>query len=124
MTSKHIALVETKTFEVKDDGSGGRIPSPKSVIRYQLGNHLGSASLELDDIGAVISYEEYYPYGNTAYQAGRNVAEVGLKRYRYTGKERDEESGFYYHGARYYVAWLGKWISSDPVGERAGVNPG
>ena len=37
------------------------------------------------------------------------------KRYRYTGKERDEESGFYYHGARYYAAWLGKWTSCDPV---------
>jgi RHS repeat-associated protein len=38
------------------------------------------------------------------------------KRYRYTGKERDEESGFYYHGARYYAAWLGRWTSADPSG--------
>ena len=29
----------------------------------------------------------------TSYQAGRSAAEVSLKRYRYTGKERDEESG-------------------------------
>jgi RHS repeat-associated protein len=71
--------------------------------------------LELDDAGAVISYEEYYPYGSTSYQAGRSVAEVGLKRYRYTGKERDEESGLYYHGARYYAAWLGRWVSADPA---------
>ncbi|UEM17458.1 hypothetical protein J4G43_015390 [Bradyrhizobium barranii subsp. barranii] len=26
------------------------------------------------------------------------------KQYRFAGKERDEESGLYYHGARYYCA--------------------
>ena len=55
-----------------------------------------------------------YPYGSTSYQAGRSVAEVSLKRYRYTGKERDEETGLNYHGARYYAPWLGRWTSCDP----------
>jgi RHS repeat-associated protein len=44
------------------------------------------------------------------------------KRYRYTGKERDEESGFYYHGARYYAPWLARWTSADPGGMVDGVN--
>ena len=38
------------------------------------------------------------------------------KRYRYTGKERDEENDLYYHGARYYAPWLGRWTSCDPAG--------
>ena len=79
------------------------------LIRYQFGNHLGSASLELDDQAQIISYEEYYPYGSTSYQAVRSQTEVSLKRYRYTGKERDEESGFNYQRARYYAPWLGRW---------------
>jgi RHS repeat-associated protein len=116
---KRIALVETQTVK-EENGVSRKIDSPKPIILYQLGNHLGSASLELDEIGNVISYEEYYPYGSTSYQGGRNVAEVSLKRYRYTGKERDEESGLYYHGARYYAAWLGRWISCDPI--RIGKN--
>ena len=66
---------------------------PAQLVRYQLGNHLGSAALELDGAGQVISYEEYYPYGATSYQAGRNASEVSLKRYRYTGQERDSETG-------------------------------
>ncbi len=82
-----VALVETRT-----QGSDG---SPSLLTRYQLGNHLGSASLELDDAGQTISYEEYYPYGSTSYQAVRSGSEVSPKRYRYTGKERDEESGLY-----------------------------
>ena len=45
-----------------------------------------------------------------------------LKRYRYTGMERDEETGLNYHGTRYYAPWLARWTSCDPLGERAGVN--
>ncbi|MGH8059255.1 MAG: RHS repeat-associated core domain-containing protein, partial [Candidatus Entotheonellia bacterium] len=104
---QRIALVETRT-----QGNDG---SPVQLIRYQLGNHLGSASLELDDAGHMISYEEYYPYGSTSYQAVRSGVEVSANRYRYTGKERDEESGLYYHGARYYAPWLGRWTAFDPA---------
>jgi RHS repeat-associated protein len=118
MDDKHrIALVETKTFDVASP-----LTTNLSLIRYQVGNHLGSASLELDDVGRIISYEEYYPYGSTSYQAGRSAAEVSLKRYRYTGIERDEESGLNYHTARYYLPWLGRWGSCDPIGAKAGLN--
>jgi RHS repeat-associated protein len=110
---QRITLIETKTFEDKD---GESLAAQKPLIRYQLGNHLGSAAVEVDSGGKVISYEEYYPYGNTAYQAVVNSVEVSLKRYRYTGKERDQESGLYYYGARYYAAWLGRWVSCDPIG--------
>jgi RHS repeat-associated protein len=114
---QRIALVEIKTVE-----NGNPIAAPEPVQRYQFSNHLGSASLELDHQSQIISYEEYYPYGSTSYQAGRSAAEVSLKRYRYTGMERDEESGFSYHGARYYAAWIGRWISCDPSGLKAGFN--
>jgi RHS repeat-associated protein len=98
------------------------VASPKLLTRYQLGNHLGSAVLELDGGAQVISYEEYYPYGSTAYQAVRSGVEVSPKRYRYTGKERDEETGFSYHGARYYAPWLGRWTACDPAGLVDGTN--
>jgi RHS repeat-associated protein len=66
------------------------------------------------------AYEEYYPYGSTSYQAVRSQTETP-KRYRYTGKERDEENCFTYHGARYYAPWLGRWASADPSGLGDGV---
>jgi RHS repeat-associated protein len=103
---QRMALVETRT-------QGNEPGVPQQLTRFQLGNHLGSASLDLDDQAQLISYEEYTPYGSTAYQAVRSQAETP-KRYRYTGKEYDEESGLYYHEARYYAAWLGRWTSCDP----------
>jgi RHS repeat-associated protein len=108
-----IALAETRNHV--DDGT------PVQVIRYQLGNHLGSASLEVDEQARIVSYEEHTPYGSTSYQAVRSLTEVP-KRYRYTGKERDEESGLYYHGARYYAPWLGRWTRCDPMGLRDGIS--
>jgi RHS repeat-associated protein len=114
---QRVALIETLTIQNQTP-----IAQPQPLVRYQLGNHLGSVSLELDAGAAVITYEEYTPYGSTAYCAGRNAAEVSLKRYRYTGKERDHENGFTYHGARYYAPWLGRWISCDPIGLKGGIN--
>ncbi|WP_328418428.1 hypothetical protein OG470_32485 [Micromonospora sp. NBC_00389] len=106
-----IAIVETATT-----------PAGTPAIRYQLSNHLGSASGELDQDGALVGYEEFHPYGTTAFQAARSAAEVSLKRYRYTGKERDDETGLSYHRARYYAPWLGRWASADPLGIREGTN--
>jgi RHS repeat-associated protein len=114
--ARRVALVETKTV---DDGNDN---SPGQVFRYQLGTHLDSTSLELDEDGSIISCEEYYPYGSTSYQAGRSVAEVRRKRYRYTGKERDDETGLYYHGSRYYAPWLGRWTAADPSGVADALN--
>ena len=90
------------------------------LVRYQYDNHLGSAMPRADDAAEVITYEEYFPYGSTAYQGVRSQTETP-KRYRYTGKER-EETGLCYHGARYYIPWLGRWSSLDPVGLADGVN--
>ena len=92
------------------------------LIRYQLHNHLGSAAIELDDTAQIISYEEYHPYGTTAYQAKTKDIKATAKRYRYTGMERDEETGLEYHSARYYLPWLGRWLSADPIGIGDGVN--
>jgi RHS repeat-associated protein len=103
---QRVALVETRIT--------GADTSPAQRTRFQLSNRLGSACLELDEDGSLISFEEYHPYGTTAFQGGRTAAEVSLKRYRFTGKERDEETGFTYHGARYCAPWLGRWMSPDP----------
>ena len=102
-----IALVETRTT--------GTDKAPAQLVRYQHGNHLGSAVLELDDQSDIISYEEYFPFGATSYQAVASQTDLP-KRYRYTGKERDEENDLYYHGARYYAPWLGRWTCCDPAG--------
>lgn len=113
---QRIALVKTRTIEGNND-----LHPSKSTIRYQLANHLGSGCLELNRDGALLTYEEYSPYGISTFQAG-SASEVSMKRYRYTGKERDAENGLTYHGARYYAPWLGRWTACDPQGVKAGID--
>ena len=113
---QRIALVETRTID-----TAGTDSAPQQLVRFQFGNHLGSASLELGDQAQIISYEEYSPYGSTSYQAMRSQTETP-KRYRYTGMERDEETGMSYHCARYHLPWLGRWSSCDPIGIKVGLN--
>jgi RHS repeat-associated protein len=86
------------------------------AIKYQLGDHLGSSNVVIDNTGAWVKREEYTPYGETSFGS------FAKKRYRFTGKERDEESGLYYHGARYYAPWLARWVSSDPLGPISSLN--
>lgn len=79
------------------------------AIKYNLENHLGSTMVTLDNTGANINFEEYYPFGETSFGS------YALKRYKYCGKERDKESGLYYYGARYYNAWTCRFVSVDPL---------
>jgi RHS repeat-associated protein len=78
--------------------------------------------METNENGQVISYEEYHPFGTSAYRTAKSGTDLSLKRYRFTNKERDDETGLYYFGVRYYAAWLGRWTSSDPGDFVDGLN--
>src|SRR5690606_4413868 len=68
-----------------------------------------------------MSQEVYYPFGGTAWLAGRQEVESSYKTIRYSGKERDA-TGLYYYGARFYAPWLQRWLSPDPAGDIDALN--
>ncbi|WBQ08339.1 SpvB/TcaC N-terminal domain-containing protein [Kribbella sp. CA-293567] len=119
-TAGRIAQVDLKVRD--EDNADPANPLGVALIRYQYGNQAGSTTLETDDSGTPISYEEYHPYGTTAYRSGKPSSNHSLKRYRFAGRERDDETGLHYGGARYYAPWLGRWISADPGGFADGPN--
>ncbi|WP_461248391.1 RHS repeat-associated core domain-containing protein, partial [Treponema sp. R6D11] len=57
---------------------------------------------------------EYTPYGEIWVEHKYDLAEGALP-YRFTGKELDEETGYYYYGARYLDPRTSRWISTDPA---------
>ncbi|MDQ3204344.1 MAG: RHS repeat-associated core domain-containing protein, partial [Pseudomonadota bacterium] len=93
----------------------------QNQLRYSLGDHLRSSTLELDDKADVISHEGYLPYGGTAWWSARHEVEARYKTIRYSGKERDA-SGLYYYDFRYYAPWMMRWICPDPAGPIDGLN--
>lgn len=94
----------------------------RTQIRYQLTNLTGSSVLEVDPAGRIISYEAFFPFGGAAFIAGDREREVRLKDYRYSGKERDDATGLYYFGYRYYASFLCRWLNPDPVGPADSLN--
>jgi len=121
--SIHLIEGDHRLLVVEDvNRFGDNGPETDLLFRYQYSNHLGSAVLELSQQAKVISYEEYHPYGTSAYRAVNADIRAEAKRYRYTGKEQDEESGLNYHGARYYASWVGRWTVCDSIGVADGTN--
>jgi len=84
------------------------------AVKYNLEDHLGSSMVLLDTNGTLVNKEEYYPFGETSFGS------YAKKRYRFSGKERDAESGLYYYEARYYLPMSCRFISVDP---KAGKYP-
>ncbi|VVN44279.1 RHS repeat-associated core domain-containing protein [Pseudomonas fluorescens] len=102
-----------------EQGRSARIDNDQQ--RYILNDHLNSSTLELDADAQLISQESYYPYGGTAWWAGRDKVEASYRTVRYSGQERDA-TGLYYYGFRYYLPWRQRWLSADPGGVHDGLN--
>ena len=90
--------------------------SPANVldIYYYHADHLGSASWITNKEGTPIEYIHYMPYGELWYDW---QASSYNERFKFTGKERDTETGYDYFGARYYSSILGHWLSVDKLAD-------
>jgi len=105
---KHDCLVQYSTEETT------------VLYRYQHANHLNSVGLETNGTGDIITYEEYSPYGETVYTLQNEYNNT--KEYRYSAQEKDESTGLYYYGYRYYAPSLCRWTRPDPAGTIDGFN--
>ncbi len=62
--------------------------------------------------GGVLTTFASPPYGDNLTQTGPGP---DATEHHFTGKERDQESGLDYFGARYYPSTMGRFISPDPI---------
>jgi len=81
-----------------------------STLRYYLGDNIGSTSLLVTADGLICSESDYLPYGKEQVVTAPCTA---TENYKFSGKERDSESGLDYFGARYYGSTMGRWLSPD-----------
>jgi RHS repeat-associated protein len=93
--------------------------TPPCGTCYISTDHLGSTRLVTGDNAAIIARHDYLPFGEEipAGQARRN-SEWGANdkvNQKFTGKERDLETGLDYFGARYMSSAQGRFTSPDPT---------
>ena len=87
---------------------------------YYHPDHLGSVSVVSNHRGEPYERVEYLPFGELWIE--ETDPATSYIPFRFTSKEYDEETGLYYHGARYYEPRLSRWMSADPAGF-ALINP-
>lgn len=93
-------------------------PEPGSLgsTYYYLADQIGSTQVELASGGWPMWQGEFTPFGQEIV-AGQMILPGGIDatamRYKFTGKERDAESGLDYFGARYYGSSTGRFMSPD-----------
>jgi len=80
-------------------------------LYFYHGDHIGSSSWITDGNGDVNQHLAYMPFGE-AFVNERNTNDI---RFKFTGKERDAETGFDYFGARYYYSDISVWLNVDPL---------
>ncbi len=79
------------------------------AVYYYFTDDLGSSSVVTNSTGVIQNESDYYPYGGErAY-----TLTLANQNYKFTGKERDSESGLDMFGARYYGSSLGRFMTPD-----------
>jgi RHS repeat-associated protein len=130
--SKHVFMGETRIATKKrTERNRDNYEEEKEKQYYYHGDHLGSAQLVTNREGKVYEHLEYTPYGELWIEEADTLT-GNRTPFRFTGKERDEETGLYYYGARYLDPQTSRWLSVDPAmgeyvpapGQDAGKLPG
>ena len=92
------------------NGPIGKVVSGNNY--YYVKDHLGSIRTTVTSSGTFLSAQDYYAFGGILNQSG-----TGDNRYKFTGKQRDDETNYDYFGFRYYDSELGIWHSMDHLSD-------
>jgi RHS repeat-associated protein len=104
------------------DNSQPAASNTAQSTHFYLNDHLGTTQIELSAGGWPIWQGAFTPFGqeiiggSTTNYIGQQPADGTSMRYKFTGKERDAESGLDNFGARMYANVTGRWLSPDPSG--------
>lgn len=94
------------------DASAPTLNTTAAEIYYFHTDHLGSSAWVTDTLGHAVQHLAYLPWGESwVSQKTGNFSTI----YTFSGKERDEETGYSYFGQRFYDSQLSFWLSADPM---------
>jgi RHS repeat-associated protein len=108
--------------------ASGDASAPPCATCYLSWDHLGSTRLVTDQSDSVVARHDYLPFGEEIQSGvGGRTSVWGasdLVTQKFTGKERDQESGLDYFGARYYGSALARYTSPDePFADQRSIDP-
>ena len=87
------------------------------VVEYYHTDAIGNVRAVTNGAGQVVERHDYLPFGEecTTGTCSSNPGLNGGQPRKFTGKERDAETGLDYFGARYYGSRIGRFTTTDPA---------
>ncbi|WP_127491313.1 RHS repeat-associated core domain-containing protein [Acinetobacter calcoaceticus] len=89
-------------------------------------DHLGTPQEMTDHTGSIIWKAEYKAWGECKAERTKSNffenSEIISNNIRFQGQYFDEETGLHYNRYRYYLPYLGRFVSKDPIGLLGGNN--
>jgi len=82
----------------------------EGTVYFYVRDHLGNSRLVLDVDGNIQSRFNYEPYGVELTPLGANTTN---EKYKFTGQERDYDTGMDYMHFRYYASSMGRFLKPD-----------
>jgi len=83
---------------------------------YYTNDHLGSSTYITNKEGQITQTLAYLPYGEDWVDLDNQPPYI--TPYKFNGKEKDQETGYNYYGARYYWDKGSFWLSVDPMSDK------
>jgi RHS repeat-associated protein len=118
-------LIERDNYRYNSSSGSPSCSSAGKERHYALTDAMGSVTAVASTSGTVAERYSYTAFGQsqvmTTSFANRSMSLYDWQT-RFHGEQRDEETGYYNYGYRYYLPELGKWPSRDPIVERGGLN--
>lgn len=98
------------------------VASPGADVQWLVADHLGTPRMVVDRTGGLagVKRHDYLPFGEEIFAGtgGRTIQHgyyADGVRQKFTGRERDAETGLDYFVNRYYSSTIGRFTSPDPV---------
>jgi len=91
------------------DSRIARVSTEGGPVYYYYGDHLGTARVITDGVGNKCYDADYFPWGLEQHVYANSCPQ----NYKFTGKERDPDTGSDYFGARWYRYDMSRFFSPD-----------
>ena len=107
--SQGVAVARGQLEPDSQDGGGN--------VRYYCSDALGSSRIITNATGAVCYDSDFYAFGTENNSVSNGCpSNWTAQNYKFTGQERDSETGNDHYWARYFGVTQSRWMSPDPMG--------
>jgi len=116
-----------KELRLLGEGFGAEIGATVAIeclgtVYVPIHDHRGNIKIVTDLSGQITEWYRYSAFGEEEVFNEVNLPKIPFNPWRFSSKRVDGATGFVFFGLRYYDPEIGRWLTQDPLGLKAGPN--